>query len=262
MTPRMPPVAPELVRAIESPERRLWFPGCELQWREAGQTGDGTHTIDGRPIVYEAETVLYSGRHITITERIATGAMSEVMARQPTPAVHLNHGHDMTTVMARLARIGRSASPIPAGQMEAWEDQGGVRIHARVDPEMALVRDLAVQMRSGLIDQMSFAFRIGVEDLAVEVDADREHETWRYTVREISEWYDVCVCAQGAYPTTQSELRAAAARSRRSGVEPEGEHLRRSDTEGEDPAIAPPAGGPSPTLRAKARAARVLYPRR
>src|SRR5581483_4878161 len=88
-----------------------------------------------------------------------------------------------------------------AGTLELSVNQHGLRYYADVAPT-SYARDLRVLMEDGIIEQSSFLFNIapGGEEWAV--DGDRVTRT----VTQVGELFDVCVCAAGAYPATDSGL--------------------------------------------------------
>lgn len=220
-------VPADVRRMFETPERRLSIHLDDLELRDAGETGDGSYTFTGTAAVFNTVTTLYSGKYWTLQERMLPGAFTNVL-NSPDLDVHLNHGHDMKTAIARLTSVGPEGT-VKVGGMKLWEDDNGLRVFARLNGKVSTVQDLAVLMADGVIDQMSFAFRIGRETLTTTVEDERETDLW--TVEEISELYDVCVCAQGAYPTTSAVLRTALGGLRHAGIDPAGIKPGHDDTE-------------------------------
>jgi HK97 family phage prohead protease len=264
-----PPAPPVLRRALEHPrhagERRAVARLEDPVLRDASGTGDGSYTFSGRAVVYDQWTTLYEGEsffggRLRVRERILPGALSEVLASGP--EVHFNHGHDMKTAMARLSVVGQYGE-VRRGGMKLWETAAGLDVFARLNPELSHVRDLKAQMDDGIVDQMSFAFRIGKEDYETytEGEGDDAVTVYDWTVETCSALFDVCACAQGAYPTTSAQLRSAIETLRRHpGLVPEGTPTRHASAG--EPTVTQTAGGPSAALRARARAALVTYPRR
>lgn len=176
-----------------------------------GQTGDGAITIEGYAAVFEQETVLYDSKWARISEVISRGAFDSVLERVSAgdELVHLNHGHDMTSAVAASNVDSRRV-----GGLELRADHRGLRFFARVDPEDPDAARMATKMRNGVISQASFAFTIANEECrSRELSDGRSEELWR--ILEIGQLYDVCVCAQGAYPQTESSIRTLAATSTR-----------------------------------------------
>ena len=263
----MPPPPPELRRALEyrrhAGERRSIARLEEPQLRDSSATGDGTYTFGGRAVVYDEWTTLYEGEsffggRMRIRERIQRGALTAVLAAGP--EVHFNHGHDMKTAMARLTVVGEQGD-VRRGGLKLWETSRGLEVFARLNPELSHVRDLKAQMDDDIVDQMSFAFRIGHEDYEAYTEGDGDEETrcYDYTVDTISALFDVCACAQGAYPTTSAQLRSAVEALRRhAGTDPAGTPARHAPAG--EPAVTTPSGGITPGQRI--RMAHLTYPRR
>lgn len=244
---------PEAVGSVlDTSERRVSLRMSDMEVRDGGQTGDGSYTFTGTAAVFNAETTLYSGKFWTLKERIAPGAFTDVLS-SPDLLVHLNVGHDMNLPLARLSAVGPDGA-VPVGGMKLWQDASGLRVFARLNAELSTVRDLAVLMGDGVVDQMSFAFRIGAETLVSHTDGEATIDT--YTIDRVSALYDVCVCAQGAYPTTSAALRSAI---RHAGIDPAGVRPRHDgpDPSGDTEVMrSEPAGGqpPDPDPRVAQRA--------
>lgn len=238
-------------------------PGREFELRTpdgADATGDGSYTISGHAAVTGQEVVLADLGWLRIREVISVGAFDAVLATSPD--VHMNINHDMRYAMARTTASG-------VGSLELSMDSIGLRDFARVPSAISFVRDLAVQMQSGIIDQQSFAFTIA-DEVMTQVDEDGVSDVL-FNITEVGNLYDVCVCAQGAYPTTDSNLRGLLEAVRgRDGIDPSGLTLdTHRSGEGADESHVEPetAGGVSVAARAaslkrKRQTALSLYPER
>lgn len=183
----------------------------DVQVRDASATGDGSWTIEGYAAVYEQETTLFDiPGYLRVDEELARDALSGVIERanRGDELVHLNHGHDMKTAVAASNVDG-------IGGLELGNDFHGMRFFARVDAEDPDAQRLAVKSRRGVVRQASFAFDIGDEELIE--SRELEDGTWlyKYRINEVSHLYDVCMCAQGAYPQTESYVRSLASASLR-----------------------------------------------
>jgi HK97 family phage prohead protease len=187
MTEILTPGAPALRYAVA--------PLLNAEWRDKGETGDGSYTLTGHAAVFEQETVLFDIGWYRLREKIARGAFTSVLSRRPD--VHLNHGHDMNTAMARTSVAGSGA------RADAGRDRTARFRAAR--SRRPDVQRLAPKMDRGIVDQMSFAFMLGDYERVEEEDADGNTDVLR-TIVEVGDLYDVCVCAQGAYPTTDAAL--------------------------------------------------------
>jgi HK97 family phage prohead protease len=183
----------------------------DVQVRDASATGDGSYTMEGYAAVYEQETTLFDiPGYLRVDEELARGALTGVIGRANDGGelVHLNHGHDMKTAVAATNVDG-------IGSLELGDDFHGMRFFARVDPEDPDAQRLAVKMRRGVVRQASFAFDIGDEEIVDQRELDDGTLVLKYRINEVSHLYDVCACAQGAYPQTESYLRSLAAASLR-----------------------------------------------
>ena len=123
--------------------------------------------------------------------KIAPGAFSGVL--DTNPDVHMNREHDMRLLLARTKN----------NTLELREDPYGLHAFARF-AKTPLADETAILMDGGYLDQMSFACDIG----ASEWTEDAEGNITR-TLTEISALYDVCICAQGAFPQTDAQLVAS-----------------------------------------------------
>ena len=178
----------------EDPLASRWITTApvKLEVRESGASPDEI-TVQGHAAVFDNLSHDLGG----FRERIAPGAFNDVLAAQPD--VHLVIGHDMTMPLARTAN----------GTLELLEDEQGLRIWARVNTQLSYAKDLAEQLRTGLVDQMSFAFTVAEDgDEWVKDDSGAIMRT----VRKVAGLYDVSVVAQGAYPQTNVALIRSALR--------------------------------------------------
>lgn len=232
--------------AIERALRVAVAPIRRVQVRDASGTGDGSWTIEGYAAVFEQATILYDGKWFVVREVISRDAFHSVLSRVQSgdELVHLNHGHDMTSSVA--------ATDVAAGTIGGLElsaDEHGLRFFARVDVDDPDAIRMAVKLRRKVIAQASFAFTIAEEELTIRDLADGREEDF-YRILEIGHLYDVCVCAQGAYPQTESSIRSLAAASLRvpltgtDGRSPEeGQQHRSPEGEGANQ-VAPDEAGP------------------
>jgi len=179
----------------EDPLASRWITTApiKLEVRESGASPDEI-TVQGHAAVFDNLSHDLGG----FRERIAPGAFNDVLGTQPD--VHLVIGHNMSMPLARTAN----------GTLELVEDGEGLRIWARVNTQLSYAKDLAEQLRTGLVDQMSFAFTVA-ED-GDEWVKDEQTGTIMRTVRKVAGLYDVSVVAQGAYPQTNVALIRSALR--------------------------------------------------
>ena len=125
------------------------------------------------------------------TEIVSAGAFAESLARSDLD-VPLVLGHD------QLRRIARTTN----GTLQLEETDEGLRVLAELDPADADVAYIAPKLRAGLIDEMSFAFRIKAGQWSP------DYSEFRINVAEVHRG-DVAIVGFGANPYTQSGLRAA-----------------------------------------------------
>lgn len=109
------------------------------------------------------------------------------------PDVHLNREHDMRMLLARTRN----------GSLELREDPMGLHTWARF-AQTPLADETATLMDGGYLDQMSFACDIGVSEWTEDPNGN---VTWN--LLECAGLFDVCVCAQGAFPQTDSSIVAS-----------------------------------------------------
>lgn len=179
--------------------RTIAMPFRDIEWRFS-DSGDGSRILAGYAAVYEQETTLYAGGRYTLKERIVTGAFNNVLAKNPD--VHLNIQHDMSRAIARTGVSG-------VGGLELKSDNHGLRVYARLSKHDPDVQSLAAKMDLKIMDQMSFAFRLMPDGSEWHTTVDENgHETETRIINEVAELYDVCVCAKGAYETTDAALRS------------------------------------------------------
>jgi len=151
---------------------------------------DGLRFV-GYASVYEAPYEMYDffGPYYEVVSR-AAAAESLARADLDVPFVL---GHD------QLRRIARTTN----GTLSLAEDETGLRVEATLDPDDVDVAYIAPKLRAGLIDEMSFAFRI---TSGVWSPDYTEYRIERFDIHR----GDVAIVGFGANPATSgSGLRAA-----------------------------------------------------
>ena len=199
--------SPEVLEDLQLRHIRVQLNDVKI--RTSGESGGGI-TLDGHAAVYDTPTTLLEVPGFRIVETIASGAFRNAL--DSNPDVHLNINHDMRLVMARTGVSG-------IGGLELTEDETGLRVFARLDPEVSYISDLTKLMRAGVVDQMSFYFIPGEMEETVRTEADGS-ETIEWTQTSFGGLRDVCVCPQGAYPTTDASVREFARTRATSRVAP------------------------------------------
>jgi len=177
---------PEAAGAVEQPKDEMntfrHTAPVKLEVRESAM-GAEYLTVTGYAAVFDQMSHDLGG----FREIIQPGAFADVLGASPD--VHLVIGHNMDLPLARTRN----------GTLELSEDIRGLKMWARIDSRLSYAKDLAVQLKSGLVDQMSFAFTIPEGGDTWTVD---DSGAVTRTVNRIDGLYDVSVVAAGAYPQT------------------------------------------------------------
>lgn len=166
-----------------------------VQLRETAD-GGGTLEFSGHASVYEQSYEMWDmwGPY---TEIVSAGAGADSLARADLD-VPLVLNHD------QLRRLARTTT----GTLQLSEDDTGLSVLAPgLDPSDHDVAYIAPKLRSGLIDEMSFAFRIESGQWSPDYT---EYRISRYDIHR----GDVAIVGYGANPYTGASLRTPAAPSR------------------------------------------------
>lgn len=134
------------------------------------------------------------------TEIVSAGAFADTLARVDLD-VPLVLGHD------QLRRIARTTN----GTLTLEESDEGLRVLAELDPTDPDVAYIAPKLRAGLIDEMSFAFRI------TRGQWSPDYTEYRIQSAELHRG-DVAIVGFGASPFTDAALRGAPESPRRAAV--------------------------------------------
>ncbi len=160
------------------------FPLADLEFADSG-AGEGQRTIRGHAAVFNRLSHDLGGYRV----KVAPGAFSAVLDNDPD--VHLVWDHNTALTLARTRNK----------TLELREDPAGLHVWGRL-AKTSYADDLIELMKRGDVDQMSFACDIGADEWD-----DSSDEITR-TILEVGNLYDVTVCAQGAFPQTDSRLAA------------------------------------------------------
>jgi HK97 family phage prohead protease len=165
---------------IQIPKRE----GKELRFADLSPiiTEENQMVVEGRAVVFNQPTVLFTSGGIEYKEVIEAGALDEADMRDV--VFRYNH-NDNLFIMARTR----------GGSLEVTKE-GLVRAKF-FDTQQA--RDLYTLIKAGAIDKMSFAFTIREESF------DKETRTWH--VRKIDKVFDVAAVDQPAYDATSISAR-------------------------------------------------------
>lgn len=180
----------------------------DLHLREPHTSDNGSDDLylDGYAAVFNQRTTLYDGSFVRLHEMIAPEAFDDVLAAEPD--VHLVIGHNLDLPLARTGIEG-------TGGLHLAADEHGLQVRARLNPKVSYVRDLAENMRMGVVDQMSFAFTVAEEDPPDITENEDGSEDELRVIRKMKQLYDVTVTPQGAYSQTSAALRSLGGLARR-----------------------------------------------
>jgi len=113
---------------------------------ELRATDNGTVRFEGYASVYEHPYPVYGGPEMGgWTETISRGAATKTLTDTPNRA--LLYGHDNAQVMA-TTRSG----------LQITEDDIGIRVAGELDTRVSWIADLARQVETGVVDEMSMGF--------------------------------------------------------------------------------------------------------
>lgn len=186
---------PRQRRSSEAPgsSARVLVHGCTLQLRDSDATS-GALVFDGYASAYEVGYDMWDfwGPY---TEIVDAGAGAKSLAQE---------GLDVPLVLQHqsLRRIARTTIPDgEVGSLRLSEDAHGLHVLApNLDPADDDVAYIAPKLRSGLVDEMSFMFRITRGSWSPDYTEYRIHE---YDIHR----GDVAIVGYGANPYTHGELR-------------------------------------------------------
>ena len=176
----------------EKIERRIMKVTAPDVEERAEMTGEQPMVVEGYAVVYDTPQTYEFGDQ-TYTETIVRGALDNADCRRTV----MRYNHD-DSVFA-LARVKN-------GSLQLLSDDYGLKIRAELIDTQSN-RDVYKMIRSGLIDEMSFAFTVA-----------KGGETWTYSddyktvtrdITGIDVVYDVSAVDTGFYESTSIFARAA-----------------------------------------------------
>jgi len=154
--------------------------------------------LQGYASVFDTDYEVYDA-YGPFNERIARGAFAKTLAAKPSVVLNIGHGTGGTGMP--LARTEN-------GSLRLAEDLRGLSVVADLNPKDPDVKALAMKMTSGLLSDMSFAFRV--------TDQEWDEECENRTIRSVDlHQGDVSVVTYGANPATSSTMRSAAGNTTR-----------------------------------------------
>lgn len=111
---------------------------------------------------------------------------------------------DMNDVLFLYNHEGRVAARQKNGTLSLSVDDGGLHVQADLD-STEYSRGIYEDIRSGLIDQMSFAFTVAVDA----IERDDDNKTVTRVIKQMRKLYDVSAVSFPANPTTSISARTA-----------------------------------------------------
>lgn len=157
----------------------------DAQFRTSSETSDGSMIIEGYAAVFNVLSEDLGG----FRERINSAAFDGLL--RTNPDVVINWDHDTRYLLGRTKSGTLDLNAVP---------DRGLRVFNKVAPT-SYAADLQVLMKRGDLSQMSFKFIPGEE---IWTYPENDGEDIVVEVMTVEALFDVCVCAQGAYPQTAS----------------------------------------------------------
>lgn len=166
-----------------TPEREYrMMPMMEI--RKAEDEQDKSCRVEGYASTFEAYE-LYNDGEIVINERIEPTAFD---------------GCDMSDVLFLYNHEGRVLARQKNGTLDLTVDEHGLKVVADLG-STERSREMYEDIRTGLIDQMSFAFTVADESF--------ERDTHTRVIKRMRKLYDVSAVSVPANPTTSIASRSA-----------------------------------------------------
>lgn len=140
--------------------------------------------VEGLPVVFDADTVIYKTGDIEFKERIARSAFD---------------GAEMSDVVLNIDHTGKPAAKTRNSTLQLDVRDDGVYMRADLSKN-ATGRELYEDIRQGFYDKMSFAFTVA--------DDEYDKETRTRTITKIDRLYDVSAVTYPAYSQTMLSARS------------------------------------------------------
>lgn len=176
-------------------DKNVEFRDFKLGTIETRQNENGTEQliVEGVPCVFDQETVLYKGKYYECREEIATGAFDEC---------------DMTDVIFNYNHGGRVYARTRNSSLGLTVENDGLHMKAVLMNDDEGHAQLYRDIKSGLIDKMSFAFHVSESEYRY-IESESEDLTVEIRkVTKIDKLYDVSAVDIPAYDTTSISARS------------------------------------------------------
>ena len=176
-------------------EKEIQFRDFRVTSIETRQNEEGKEEliVEGVPVTFNQETVLYKGKYYEAREVVSPGAFDEC---------------DMSDVIFNYNHCGRVYARTRNGSLSVWIESDGLHMRAILMSEDEGHKELYRDIKSGLIDKMSFAFHIEESEWKY-VEIGDGYEIDIRTITKIDKLYDVSAVDIPAYDTTSISARGA-----------------------------------------------------
>ena len=173
--------------------------------------------LEGVPCVFDSETVLYKGKYWEFREIIDSNAFENA---------------DMSDVIFNFNHGGRVYARTRNNSLNLEVKKDGLHMRATLMPEDNGHQELVRDIKSGLIDKMSFAFTVKSEEYRDIVNNEGPNVEIR-TITAIDKLYDVSAVDIPAYDATEISARKAfdSEREKRESERAKAESLARANYE-------------------------------
>lgn len=161
------------------------FQNFEIRAQENNETDDNSMIIEGVACVFDTETTLFEWEGIEYKEKIASDAFREA----DTSDVIFNYNHG-----------GRVYARTRNDSLHLEVKKDGLHVLIRLNPEDEGHKELYRDIKSGLIDKMSYAYTVSEQSYDV--------DTHIRTVLKIKKLYDVSAVDFPAYDSTSISARS------------------------------------------------------
>lgn len=168
-------------------ERRVFAATLEVRAKADG-TGGTRYELDGYASAYEQPYQMYDW-YGEYEEVVRAGAGAKTLSEDPDVVLVFNHA-------------GMPMARTKAGNLQLSEDDHGLHMLAPdLNGDLSIVRDVVAGIQDGVLDEMSFAFRVTKQQWSPDW---MQRDILEYSIHR----GDVSVVTYGANPATSVALRS------------------------------------------------------
>jgi uncharacterized protein len=164
----------------------------KVEVRAEGEGDQQQEVIEGYALKFDRWSDIL-GYWYPFREKIDSHALDE--ADMSNVVATFNHSQNMP--------LGRNTIGTGKGSLELTIDNIGLKFRC-IPTETSYAQDLKENIRTGVINQCSFAFTIAETDDAEEWSYNETDEVYERTLKKIGKMYDVSVVTTPAYPDTEA----------------------------------------------------------